>query len=180
MLAHRLSQDEIKEICVFVHGKHNDHLKEQLYQLTLDDDRRVAVNALWALTHFASSDHEWLYAKRYHLIAPLHRGAGCDQASVVARPSPSSAIWQGRYPYRLYGLLLSANRRLEVGLCRQGSVYQTCLRADALLARTARRTASSPRHDRLRTVVARTSVGLETGDKENKCRPVTSISGNSR
>lgn len=28
MLAHRLSQDEIKEICVLVHGKHNDHLKE--------------------------------------------------------------------------------------------------------------------------------------------------------
>lgn len=46
MLAHRLSQDEIKEICVLAHGKHNDHLKEQLYQLTLDDDRRVAVNAL--------------------------------------------------------------------------------------------------------------------------------------
>lgn len=68
MLAHRLSQDEIKEICVLAHGKHNDHLKEQLYQLTLDDDRRVAVNALWALTHFASSDHEWLYAKRHHLI----------------------------------------------------------------------------------------------------------------
>ena len=68
MLAHRLSQDEIKEICVLAHGKHNDHLKEQLYQLTLDDDRRVAVNALWALTHFASSDHEWLYAKCHHLI----------------------------------------------------------------------------------------------------------------
>lgn len=48
MLAHRLSQDEIKEICVLAHGKHTDHLKEQLYQLTLDDDRRVAVNALWA------------------------------------------------------------------------------------------------------------------------------------
>ena len=68
MLAHRLSQDEIKEICVLAHGKHNDHLKEQLYQLTLDDDRRVAVNALWALTHFASSDHEWLYAKHDQLI----------------------------------------------------------------------------------------------------------------
>lgn len=35
MLAHRLSQDEIKEICVLAHGKHNDHLKKQLYQLTL-------------------------------------------------------------------------------------------------------------------------------------------------
>lgn len=179
MLAHRLSQDEIKEICVLAHGKHNDHLKEQLYQLTLDDDRRVAVNALWALTHFASSDYEWLYAKSHHLIDRCIVEQDATKLRLL-RPSPSSAIWQGRHPYRLYGILLSANRRLEVGLCRQGSVCQTCLRADALLARTARRTASSPRHDLLRTIVARTSVGLETGDKENKCRPVTSISGNSR
>ena len=62
MLAHRLSQDEIKEICVLAHGKHNDHLKEQLYQLTLDDDRRVAVNALWTFTHFAVDDNVWLFA----------------------------------------------------------------------------------------------------------------------
>ena len=62
MLAHRLSQDEIKEICVLAHGKHNDHLKEQLYQLTLDDDRRVAVNALWTFTHFAVDDNVWMFA----------------------------------------------------------------------------------------------------------------------
>lgn len=74
MLAHRLSQDEIKEICVLAHGKHNDHLKEQLYQLTLDDDRRVAVNALWALTHFASSDHEWLYAAENGGYPPTQNG----------------------------------------------------------------------------------------------------------
>ena len=54
MLAHRLSQDEIKEICVLAHGKHNDHLKEQLYQLTLDDDRRVAVQML---QHKAKSEN---------------------------------------------------------------------------------------------------------------------------
>ena len=101
MLAHRLSQDEIKEICVLVHGKHNDHLKEQLYQLTLDDDRRVAVNALWALTHFASSDHEWLYAKRHHLIdrclvehdATKLRCSPFSFVSHLARKTSAQTLW---------------------------------------------------------------------------------------
>ena len=62
LLAHRLSQSEIKQLCASTHGARNNHLKEELYQLTLDDDRRVAVNALWAFTHFAAVDMEWLYA----------------------------------------------------------------------------------------------------------------------
>ena len=46
LLSHRLSMDEIKDICLLVQGEQNHSLKELLYQLTLDDDRRVAVNAL--------------------------------------------------------------------------------------------------------------------------------------
>lgn len=68
LLTHRLSQSEIKELCALTHGAHNNHLKEKLYQLTLDDDRRVAVNALWTFTHFAAADNEWLYAKHDQLI----------------------------------------------------------------------------------------------------------------
>lgn len=86
MLAHRLSQDEIKEICVLAHGKHTDHLKEQLYQLTLDDDRRVAVNALWALTPFCFLGSRVALCQAPSSDRPLHRGAGCNQASVVALP----------------------------------------------------------------------------------------------
>ena len=36
--------------------------------MTLDDDRRVATNALWVFTHFALADNEWLYAKHDQLI----------------------------------------------------------------------------------------------------------------
>lgn len=68
LLTHRLSQSEIKEFCALTQGEHNDNLKEELYQLTLDANRRVATNALWVFTHFAAVDNEWLYAKHDQLI----------------------------------------------------------------------------------------------------------------
>ena len=68
LLSHRLSMDGINDICLLVQGEQNHSLKEQLYQLTLDDDRRVATNALWVFTHFAAVDMEWLYAKHDQLI----------------------------------------------------------------------------------------------------------------
>ena len=64
----RLSQSEINELCVLTQGEHNNNLKEKLYQLTLDANRRVATNALWVFTHFASDDNKWLYAKHDQLI----------------------------------------------------------------------------------------------------------------
>ena len=64
LLTHRLSQSEIKQLCASTHGAHNNHLKEELYQLTLD----VAVNALWTFTHFAAPDNVWLFAKHDQLI----------------------------------------------------------------------------------------------------------------
>lgn len=67
-LSHRLSQYGIKDLCVLTQGEHNDNLKEELYQLTLDSDRRVATNALWVFTHFSAVDNEWLYAKHDQLI----------------------------------------------------------------------------------------------------------------
>ena len=67
-LTHRLSQYGIKDLCVLTQGEHNDNLKEELYQLTLDSDRRVATNALWVFTHFSAVDNEWLYAKHDQLI----------------------------------------------------------------------------------------------------------------
>lgn len=68
LLTHRLSQSEIKQLCASTHGAHNNHLKEELYQLTLDDDRRVAVNALWTFTHFAAADNVCLFVKHDQLI----------------------------------------------------------------------------------------------------------------
>lgn len=68
LLTHRLSQSEIMQLCASTHGVRNNHLKEGLYQLTLDDDRRVAVYALWTFTHFAADDNVWLFAKHDQLI----------------------------------------------------------------------------------------------------------------
>lgn len=68
LLSHRLSMDGINDICLLVQGEQNHSLKEQLYQLTLDDDRRVAVNALWTFTHFDADDNVWLFAKHDQLI----------------------------------------------------------------------------------------------------------------
>lgn len=68
LLAHRLSKSEIMQLCASTHGARNNHLKEELYQLTLDADRRVAVNALWVFTHFAADDNVWLFAKHDQLI----------------------------------------------------------------------------------------------------------------
>lgn len=68
LLTQRLSQSEIMQLCASTHGVRNNHLKEGLYQLTLDDDRRVAVNALWTVTHFAADDNVWLFAKHDQLI----------------------------------------------------------------------------------------------------------------
>ena len=67
-LLNRLSQSDINELCALTKGEHNDNLKEELYQLTLDADRRVATNALWVFTHFSAADNEWLYAKHDQLI----------------------------------------------------------------------------------------------------------------
>lgn len=67
-LINRLSQSDIHELCALTQGERNNSLKEQLYQLTLDSDRRVTTNALWVFTHFAAVDMEWLYAKHDQLI----------------------------------------------------------------------------------------------------------------
>ena len=67
-LTNRLSQSDIHELCALTQGGRNNSLKEQLYQLTLDADRRVATNALWVFTHFSAVDNEWLYAKHDQLI----------------------------------------------------------------------------------------------------------------
>ena len=67
LLSHRLSMDGINDICLLVQGEQNHSLKEQLYQLTLDNDHRVAVNVLWVFTHFALADNVWLYAKHDQL-----------------------------------------------------------------------------------------------------------------
>ena len=62
----RMCMDDIHEICILCHG--NSRKKAELYQLTFDEDERVATNALWVFTHFDMQNNEWLYAKHDDLI----------------------------------------------------------------------------------------------------------------
>lgn len=64
----RLTKDDIKEMCRLTQGEQNHQLKEELYALTNDSDRRVATNALWVFQHFTKADNKWLYAKHDDLI----------------------------------------------------------------------------------------------------------------
>ena len=67
-LLNRLSVNDIYSLCLQTQGKENNCLKEELYQLTFDENERVAFNALWALSHFDEANNEWLYAKHNDLI----------------------------------------------------------------------------------------------------------------
>ena len=67
-LLNRLSVNDIYSLCLQTQGKENNCLKEELYQLTFDENERVAFNALWALSHFDEANNPWLYAKHNDLI----------------------------------------------------------------------------------------------------------------
>ena len=64
----KIGLNDIHGICFMTQGKENDHRKEELYQLTFDDDDRVAFNALHTLSHFDLANNEWLYCKHDDLI----------------------------------------------------------------------------------------------------------------
>ena len=64
----RTSMDRIHELCILTQGERNDHRKEGLYQLTFDEDERVAMNALWIFTHFDEANNQWLFQKHDDLI----------------------------------------------------------------------------------------------------------------
>ena len=68
ILQDKICMNDINKICIMTQGKENDHRKEELYQLTFDENERVAFNALWALSHFDEANNEWLYAKHNDLI----------------------------------------------------------------------------------------------------------------
>ena len=68
ILQDKICMNDINKICIMTQGKENDHRKEELYQLTFDENERVAFNALWALSHFDEANNEWLYAKHDDLI----------------------------------------------------------------------------------------------------------------
>ena len=67
-LINKLSVNDIYSLCLQTQGKENNCLKEELYQLTFDENERVAFNALWALSHFDEANNPWLFQKHDDLI----------------------------------------------------------------------------------------------------------------
>ena len=67
-LINRLGANDIYSLCLQTQGKENNCLKEELYQLTFDENERVAFNALWALSHFDEANNPWLFQKHDDLI----------------------------------------------------------------------------------------------------------------
>ena len=67
-LINRLSVNDIYSLCLQTQGKENNCLKEELYQLTFDENDRVSFNALWALTQFDEANNPWLFQKHDELI----------------------------------------------------------------------------------------------------------------
>ena len=68
ILQDKICMNDINKICIMTQGKENDHRKEELYQLTFDENDRVSFNALWALTHFDEANNLWLFQKHDDLI----------------------------------------------------------------------------------------------------------------
>lgn len=67
-LMNRLSVNDIYSLCLQTQDKENNCLKEELYQLTFDENDRVSFNALWALSHFDEANNLWLFQKHDNLI----------------------------------------------------------------------------------------------------------------
>ena len=67
-LINRLSINDIYSLCLQTQDKENNCLKEELYQLTFDENDRVSFNALWALSHFDEANNPWLFQKHDDLI----------------------------------------------------------------------------------------------------------------
>ena len=44
ILQDKINMNDINKICIMTQGKENDHRKEELYQLTFDENDRVSFN----------------------------------------------------------------------------------------------------------------------------------------
>lgn len=62
----RIKMEDVNALCLLC--KSDTDCKEKLYQLVSDTDKRVAVNALWILTHFGKDEDAWLFMKHDDLV----------------------------------------------------------------------------------------------------------------
>lgn len=68
-LSRRLGISDVKRVVAW--SREHDANRELLWRYTFSKDRRVSVNALWALTHLPESDKEWLQSLQNELADKL-------------------------------------------------------------------------------------------------------------
>ncbi len=104
--------NDIYSLCLQTQGKENNCLKEELYQLTFDENDRVSFNALWALTHFDEANNLWLFQKHNELIdRVLVEKNETKRRLMLQTPSPSA--FRGRItPLRFHRFLHRQDYRL--------------------------------------------------------------------
>ena len=165
-LINRLSINDIYSLCLQTQGKENNCLKEELYQLTFDENERVAFNALWALSHFDEANNEWLYAKHDDLIDRIL----LEKSMTKLRLMLSLLIrqpFEEATPFRLHRLLHSQDYRVLLSVCHPCLLHEACLRADEILSRAPYRVEGCIRYARTRSLVARLGICQATGDEED-------------
>lgn len=68
-LSERIGMDDINEILRLTHG--SNIRKQELYNILIGDDDKIAYHAAWIFTHFSSEDNKWLWQKQNELIDKL-------------------------------------------------------------------------------------------------------------
>lgn len=72
-LSGRLHTDDLHELAYLAQGTDDKPVKQSLYRLLFDEDRRVAENAAWVFNYFDLHSNCWLYDKHHELIDEVLR-----------------------------------------------------------------------------------------------------------
>ena len=66
-LSTRIREDDIHEITFHAQGIEDEPVKQALYRLLFDADKRISDNAAWVFARFDLYSNRWLYSKRDEL-----------------------------------------------------------------------------------------------------------------
>lgn len=166
-LANRMNMDDIHEICFLAQGERNDGIKAKLYDLTFDEDNRVALNALWVFTHFDQANNEWLYAKHNDLIDRILLEKSMTKlrlmlSLLIRQPFEEATLRSDFIDY-----CIAKITACSLSVCHPCLLHEACLRADEILSRAPYRVEGCTRYARTRSLVARLGICQATGDEED-------------
>ena len=171
ILQDKINMNDINKICIMTRGKENDHRKEELYQLTFDENDRVSFNALWALTHFDEANNPWLFQKQDELIDRVLVEKNETKLPPDA-PSPSPSAFRRRItPFRFHRFLHRQDYRLFPALRHPLLLHEARLRADEILSRTPRRVKNGIGYAGARGSIPRIIISKKANYEENQAKP---------